>query len=204
MESATLSHLIYLALGLGVLVLWGKEARSARLRAADAPEAFWPGAAPCAWQTAVLAGVGALLITLVESGLEIHLGVKDGQSTIPASFLLAMMGAAVVEEITFRGFAAPASLAGVRLLATILAGSLVFMLLHGHIVDFADGGLRVKDDPKSLVSAGSAFAVSCWLYLCRFNPLNPGRSLAPALVGHAVRNLAVFGIKDAQGFVAWN
>ena len=90
------------------------------------------------------------------------------------------------------------------LLAAILAGSLVFMLLHGHVASFEDGTLRLNDDPKSLVSAGSAFAVSCWLYLCRFNPLNPGRSLAPSLAGHAVRNLAVFGIKDAQGFVGWN
>jgi membrane protease YdiL (CAAX protease family) len=204
MDTKTLSHLLYLALGAGVLVLWTLESRASRTRGADAPEPFWPGARPCAWQAAMLAGVGALLLTLVESGLEIHLGVDDEQSSIPASFLLAMMGAAVVEEVTFRGFAAPASLAGVRLLASILAGSLVFMLLHGHIVSFDDGALRVHDDPKSLVSAGSAFAVSCWLYLCRFNPLNPGRSLAPALVGHAVRNLAVFGIKDAQGFVAWN
>lgn len=204
MDSSALNHLIYLALGGGVLVLWTKEARGAGQRTAGAPEPFWPGASWCRWQAAALGAVGALLITLVESGLEIHLGVKDEQSTIPASFLLAMMGAAVVEEVTFRGFAAPAALAGLRLLATVLAGSLVFMLLHGHIVAFEDGALRLRDDPKSLVSAGSAFAVSCWLYLCRFNPLNPGRSLAPALVGHAVRNLAVFGIKDAQGFVAWN
>ena len=204
MESPALSHLLYLALGLGVLVLWAREARSAGSRSAYGPEPFWPGAVACPWQTVVLAGVGALLLTLVESGLEIHLGVQDEQSTIPATFLLAMMGAAVVEEITFRGFAAPASLAGVRLLAAILAGSLVFMLLHGHVASFEDGSLRLRDDPKSLVSAGSAFAVSCWLYLCRFNPLNPGRSLAPSLAGHAVRNLAVFGIKDAQGFVGWN
>ncbi len=204
MDSPTLSHLVYLALGVGILFLWARETRAARSRPADAPEPFWPGAAPCAWQTAVLAGVGALLLTLVESGLEIHLGVQDEQSTIPSSFLLAMMGAAVVEEVTFRGFAAPSTLSGVRLLAAILAGSLVFMLLHGHVVAFKDGALAVDGSPKALVSAGSAFAVSCWLYLCRFNPLNPGRSLAPALVGHAVRNLAVFGIKDAQGFVAWN
>ncbi len=204
MDSSALGHLVYLALGLGVLFFWSKEARGAAAGNEPAPEPFWPGAVRCAWQPVALAGVGALLLTLVESGLEIHLGVEDEQSTIQASFLFAMMGAAVVEEVTFRGFAAPASLAGLRLLATVLAGSLVFMLLHGHIVTFADGGLRIHDDPKSLVSAGSAFAVSCWLYLCRFNPLNPSRSLAPALAGHAVRNLAVFGIKDAQGFVAWN
>ncbi len=204
MESPALSHLLYLALGLGVLVLWVRETRAEGRRAADGPEPFWPGAVACPWQTVVLAGVGALLLTLVESGLEIHLGVQDQQSTIPSTFLLAMMGAAVVEEVTFRGFAAPPSLAGVRLLAAILAGSLAFMILHGHVASFEDGSLRLNDDPKSLVSAGSAFAVSCWLYLCRFNPLNPRRSLAPALVGHAVRNLAVFGIKDAQGFVSWN
>lgn len=193
-------HLLYLALGGAVLVLWLRE--TAR-PATDAPP-FWPGAARCGWQPLLLAAAGALLVTLVESALEIHLGVSAEQTRIPASFLLAMMGAAVVEEVTFRGFGAPESLSGLRLLAVVLGGSLVFMLLHGHVVRIESGELRLRGDAKSLVSGASAFAISCWLYLCRFNPLNPGRSLAPALVGHAARNLAVFGIKDAQGFVTWN
>ena len=78
------------------------------------------------------------------------------------------------------------------------------MLLHGHIVSFDHGTIEIHGDAKSLVSGASALAVSAWLYLCRFNPLNPNRSLAPCLVGHAVRNLAVFGIKHAQGYIVWN
>lgn len=200
MLPAELEHILYLALGLGVFVFWLVEVRSTPSDKVP----FWPGATRCSWQPMLLAAAGALLLTLVESVLEIQLGVSDEQSRIDASFLLAMMGAAIVEEITFRGFAAPETLAGVRLLATVLAGSFVFMLLHGHIVDFSQDGLALNTDAKALISGASAFAISCWLYLCRFNPLNPSRSLAPSLVGHTVRNLAVFGIKDVQGFVSWN
>lgn len=200
MSPTQIEHVVFLALGLGVFVFWLREVRATPPE--EAP--FWPGTTRCSWQPMLLAAAGALLLTLVESVLEIQLGVSDKQSRIEASFLMAMMGAAIVEEITFRGFAAPESLAGVRLLATVLVGSLVFMLLHGHVVKFAEGGLVLNTDAKALVSGGSAFAISCWLYLCRFNPLNPTRSLAPSLVGHTVRNLAVFGIKDVQGFVSWN
>lgn len=200
MPPIQLEDVVYLALGAGVFIFWLRETR----RGPSDALPFWPGTTTCGWQPMLLAAAGALVLTLVESVLEIQLGVSQEQTRIPASFLLAMMGAAIVEEITFRGFAAPESLAGVRLLATVLAGSLVFMLLHGHVVKFAEGSVGLNTDAKALVSGGSAFAISCWLYLCRFNPLNPTRSLAPSLVGHTVRNLAVFGIKDVQGFVTWN
>ena len=189
MENGPLSSLAYLALGAGILAFWIRQLR----RGSAEPDPFWPGASGCGWAALAWAGSGALVLTLLETALEIRLGVSALQSSIPAHFLAAMLGAAVVEEMAFRGFAAPASLSGARLVGLSLAGSAVFALFHGHGVS----------DTKGLVSTGSAFVVSLWLYACRFGPLNPGRSLLPAIAAHAVRNLAVFGIKDAQGFVAW-
>lgn len=187
MPSNPFESLAYLALGGAVLVLWCRQLR----RAEPESEAFWPGARACGWPALAWASAGALVLTLLETGLEIRLGVSAEQTTIPSHFLMAMLGAAVVEEVAFRGFASPADLRGGRLLGVALAGSAVFAWIHGHGVS----------DTKGLVSTGSAFALSLWFYACRFNPLNPGRSLAPAMVAHAVRNLAVFGIKDSQGFV---
>lgn len=189
MDSGPLSSLAYLALGAGVLAFW---IRQLRLGQAD-PDPFWPGASGCGWPALAWAAAGAIVLTLLETALEVRLGVSALQSTIPAHFLLAMLGASVVEEMAFRGFAAPANLSGLRLVGVAAAGSAVFAAFHGH-------GLA---DTKGLVSTGSAFALSLWFYACRFGPLNPGRSLLPAMAAHAARNLAVFGIKDAQGFVAW-
>jgi membrane protease YdiL (CAAX protease family) len=199
MPSNPFESLAYLVLGGAVLVLWVRQLRRAELEG----DAFWPGARPFGWPALAWAAAGALVLTLLETGLEIQLGVAQLQSTIPAHFLMAMLGAAVVEEMAFRGFTASAALSGARLIATALAGSAVFMLLHGHVAGIKDGELWFDGSDKALVSAGSSFAISLWLYACRFSPLNPSRSLAPAMVGHAVRNLAVFGIKDAQGFVSW-
>ena len=190
MDNALIASVLYAILGLAILAMWLGDF----LRPADGRERFWPGATRCGWQPVALAIGGVLVLTVIETLLEDHLGLREQQTTIPDHFLLAMLGASIVEEMTFRGFAASATLAGTRLLAVTLVGSAVFAAFHGH-------GLS---DPKGWVSTGSTFAVSCWLYLCRFNALNPGRSMIPCLSGHAARNLAVFGVKAAQGFVAWS
>jgi len=101
------------------------------------------------------------------------------------------MGAAIVEEMVFRGFVAPSQLRGVKLLGLIVIGSLIFSAIHGF--DFSTVQGRI-----SLVAT---FFISVWLYLGRYNPLNPERSILPCLIGHVVRNLAVFGVKWSQGFV---
>jgi len=190
MESSPLASALYAILGLSVLAMWLGNL----LRPAAGREGFWPGATRCGWQPILLAVGGVVALTLIETALEERLGLTALQTTVADHFLLAMLGASIVEEMTFRGFGAPADLAGRRLLAVALGGSAIFTLLHGH-------GLS---DPKGWVSSGSAFVLSLWLYLCRFNALNPTRSMIPCLAGHAVRNLAVFGVKAARGFVAWS
>ena len=47
-----------------------------------------------------------------------------------------------------------------------------------------------------------AFAGSLWFYALRFAPFNPGRSLLPCIVGHLTKNLGVFALKGAAGFVS--
>jgi membrane protease YdiL (CAAX protease family) len=98
-----------------------------------------------------------------------------------------------VEEMLFRGFVAPGELFGRKLLALMIVGSLVFALIHNFDLS----------EPEGKVSAVFAFITSLWLYVVRFNPLNPDRSLLPCFMAHTVRNLAVFGIKGAQGFISW-
>ena len=99
----------------------------------------------------------------------------------------------MIEEALFRGFVAPGELIGRKLLALMIIGSLVFALIHNFDLSTAEGK----------VNATFAFITSLWLYVVRFNPLNPDRSLLPCFMAHTVRNLAVFGIKASQGFITW-
>ena len=96
----------------------------------------------------------------------------------------------------FRGFIAPSHLSGWKLLGVILGGSALFAAIH---IDFLNFNLN---DEKQVITLIFEFLTAVWLYLARFNPLNPTRSLLPCFMGHIVRNLAVFGIKWAQGFVS--
>lgn len=190
MDHPLIPSILYAVLGASVLAMWIADLR----RPSDGRERFWPGATRCGWLPVLLATAGVLVLTIIETLVEDQLGLREAQTTIPDHFLLAMLGASVVEEMTFRGFAAPADLAGWKLVAVALVGSAAFAAFHGFGVG----------DTKGLVSTGSAFAVSLWLYLSRFNALNPSRSMIPSLAGHAARNLAVFGVKAAQGFVSWS
>ncbi|MFZ9201287.1 MAG: type II CAAX prenyl endopeptidase Rce1 family protein [Opitutales bacterium] len=190
MDNPLIASILYAVLGAAVLTMWIADLR----RPADGRERFWPGATRCGWLPVLLATGGVVVLTVIETLVEDQLGLRQQQTVIADHFLLAMLGASIVEEMTFRGFAAPADLAGWKLIAVALVGSLAFAAFHGFGIS----------DTKGLVSTGSAFAVSLWLYLSRFNALNPSRSMIPSLVGHATRNLAVFGVKAAQGYVAWS
>jgi len=132
-------------------------------------------------------------ITIAEAAVEKRAGLTEQQSVLPAIFIFQLLGASIVEEMLFRGFVAPGELFGRKLLALMIVGSLVFALIHNFDLS----------EPEGKVSALFAFITSLWLYVVRFNPLNPDRSLLPCFMAHTVRNLAVFGIKGAQGFISW-
>lgn len=188
---ATAAALLYTLLAAAVLAGWTRE--SLRRSRTSAPEGFWPGTTRAPAAAHFAAASAMLLITVAESVVEIRTGVSERQSVLTGLSLLSLIAAAVVEETVFRGFAAPSWLTGPGLLGAVLGGSAVFALIHGFDVSNAQGR----------ISLAFAFVTSLGLYVARFNPLNPGRSLAPCFTAHIVRNLAVFGIKWAQGFVVW-
>ena len=192
MSTEVLTDLFYFALGM--VVVWGWRREYKRRKITGEGESFWPGTSTTPVGSILIIVAGVLLITIAETCVEKRFGVTDSQSYLPAVYLFAMMGAAIVEETVFRGFAAPANLSGIKLLAVIFIGSLVFAFIHGFDIT----------ETKGQISTLFAFIVSIWLYVARFNPLNKNRSIAPCYWGHIVRNLAVFGIKWAQGFIIFN
>ena len=193
MEKSTEAILAF-ALGLCVLAAWYGEFRLRRRT--GVPEKFWPGTTLAPAAAYLIAASGALLITVGEASVEMRFDVSTSQSQLPLIALLGLVGAAVTEEAVFRGFIAPSHLAGWKLLCLILGGSALFAVIH---IDFLNFNLH---DEKQWITLIFEFLTAIWLYLARFNPLNPTRSLLPCFMGHIVRNLAVFGIKWAQGFVS--
>lgn len=191
MDLTAAKALLYCALGLFVLAAWARERRK-RARNGE-PEKFWPGTTYAPAAAYFVAAAGAILITIAEAAVEKRAGLTDQQDVLPAVFIFQLLGASVVEEMLFRGFVAPGEMIGRRLLALMIVGSLVFALIHNFDLGTAEGK----------VNALFAFVTSLWLYVVRFNPLNPDRSLLPCFMAHTVRNLAVFGIKGAQGFISW-
>jgi membrane protease YdiL (CAAX protease family) len=191
MDLTAAKALLYCALGLFVLIAWARERRKRTLN--GEPEKFWPGTTYAPTGAYFIAAAGAILITIAEAAVEKRAGLTDKQDVLPAIFIFQLLGASVIEEMLFRGFVAPGELVGRKLLALMIVGSLVFALIHNFDLS----------EPEGQVNALFAFITSLWLYVVRFNPLNPDRSLLPCFMAHTVRNLAVFGIKGAQGFISW-
>lgn len=194
-----ITDILYLFIGLGVAFAWFKEYQKRKEN--PGPELFWPGTTPAPIAGVLVIVSGILLITVAETCAEIHYQVSAHQSVSNLYLLGATLGAAIVEEIVFRGFAAPSHWSGTKLLGLILIGSILFSLLHSINPDTSQFNFNTVQGRISLIST---FFISIWLYLGRYNPLNPQRSLLPCLIGHLVRNLAVFGIKWAQGFVDYS
>ena len=192
MTTETLLNSLYLLLGMGVLGAWFREYQKRRYTCG--PELFWPGTTQAPISGILIIVSGILLLTITETCVEIHYQVTASQSVSTLSILAASLGAAVIEEMVFRGFCAPNHLSGLKLLALILVGSVIFSAIHGF--DFKS--------VQGIISYVFTFLVSVWLYLGKYNPLNPQRSILPCLVGHIVRNLSVFGIKWVQGYVNFN
>ena len=190
MDLTAAKALLYCALGLFVLIAWARERR--KRTTSGEPEKFWPGTTYAPSAAYYVAAAGAILITIAEAAVEKRAGLTELQDRLPAIFIFQLLGASVVEEMLFRGFVAPGELFGRKLLALMIVGSLIFALIHNFDLS----------EPEGQVNALFAFITSLWLYVVRFNPMNPDRSLLPCFTAHIVRNLAVFGIKWAQGFVS--
>ena len=199
MSSNLIRDIIYLITGLGVAYVWFSEYQKRKTN--PGPELFWPGTTQAPISGILITVSGILLLTIAETCAEIHYHVTASQSVSNLHILGATLGAAIIEEMVFRGFAAPSHLRGFKLLGLIVIGSIIFSSFHNFNPETQQFSLNTVQGRISLITT---FFISIWLYLGRYNPLNPERSILPCLIGHAVRNLAVFGVKWAQGFVDFN
>ncbi|HCR37217.1 MAG TPA: CPBP family intramembrane metalloprotease [Opitutae bacterium] len=163
------------------------------------PRAF-PGATPCPPIAIYIAIAGALLILSIETGGEYLLSINEEQSSISALFFLAMLAAAFMEELIFRGYLVITSKGPSALISSIIGFSALFALLHPFLWNW-DAGLTLNIQMKGVFSTLIVFINSLWFYTVRFYPLNQERSLIPCIVAHLSSNCGVFLIKWAQGYV---
>jgi len=161
----------------------------------------FPGATPAGVVPISVAVAGALVLLGIETWGEISLGISSEQSTITWLFGLYTLAAAFGEELVFRGYLVVAHRGRVWLWGSVILFSVLFALLHPFLWEWRGGGLVVHPGLKGAFSTAVVFAGSLWFYAVRFSRFNPGRSLLPSISAHLARNLGVFLIKLAQGFV---
>ena len=202
---------ILLSCGVGLLLgyWWWQDFSSARKGNPSARPL--PGATSSSLSWISLGVLGAVLLTALETAGEIALGISAEQKDITVLFLGAMLAAALVEEVIFRGYLVVAGKGRALLLGSIFAASLLFALGHDFLWQYTQPedaawwefwrGFSLNFSLKGWFSFGTVFLVSLYFYLLRFHPRNPARSLLPCFAAHAARNLAVFAIKLAQGHV---
>ena len=134
------------------------------------------------------------------------MGLTAEQSTMPAYYLIAIVCAGIVEEVLFRGYCVVQSKGRKAFYASVVFFSLVFALIHGHLLAEApDGsGYRLTFAIAPMWWTFILIVNSLWWYAVRFLPQNKNRSLLPCFAGHIASNLAVFVIKLAQGYISWS
>jgi len=205
-------NLLALCAGIYLLHLWWSDTK-VRLEAEEGefPKGLLPGSTLAPARATLLAMVGAVAIVLAVTFLENKLGVSADQSTISWWFLPAMLGAAVTEEVIFRGYLVISNKGKWILITSILFFSTLFALLHPylwkHAVEAPSGlqwitTLRLKTELQPLLATASIWLLSIWFYTVRFWPLNHKHSLLPCFSAHAAANLSVFIIKLTSGHVA--
>ena len=180
--------------------LWWGDLRAARA-GQPRPHAF-SGAVPCERQSLLVAIAGMLLLLGLESGGETALGISDQQKTVTVLWSLYSLAAAFIEELAFRGYLVVTGRGRTALWSSIVLFSMLFALAHPFLWEWADGRLVLHLTTKGWFSTAAIFAGSLWFYALRFSPLNPGRSLLPCIAAHLTKNLGVFALKAAAGFVS--
>ncbi|MDP2138753.1 MAG: CPBP family intramembrane metalloprotease [Candidatus Didemnitutus sp.] len=179
--------------------LWCHDFRAAR-SGLPSPHPL-PGATPASRFAIGLAVIGAVVLLAAETAGEYALGLVEQQSRITVLFGGYTLAAAFLEELIFRGFVVIEHRGRAALVAGVIGASLLFALLHPFLWQWENGQLTWQTDAKAWFSTGMVFGGSLWFYAVRFWKLNPTRSLLPCMAAHATKNLGVFLIKYAQGFV---
>ena len=183
-----------------ILHLWWGDLRAHR--AGTPHRRAFPGAVPCDRQAMLLAVAGALFLLALETGGEVALGLDGQQKTVTVLWSGYTLMAAFVEELTFRGYLVVAGRGRAWLWGSVGGFSLLFALCHPFLWSWENGQLLLQFTAKGWFSTATVFACSLWFYTVRFFPLNPGRSLLPCIAAHLTKNLGVFALKAAGGFVS--
>lgn len=204
MTDSPLLTLLVFAGALYLLKIWFDDLKAGR--AGEIKPGALPGAHPAPAIALIIGAVGALALVGVETAGEIALGVSAQQSDITAIFLLAMIGAGIIEEVIFRGYLVVTQRGKALLIASIIGFSLFFALLHyQYYTDKPEDGtwrdLTLALDTKAAWSLFLLFLNSLWFYYVRFFKWNPQQSLLPCFVAHVSSNVGVFVVKLVQGHV---
>lgn len=199
MSESPLNIIVTVAIAVVAMRWWWSDFEGAR-KGAPSPNAL-PGATSCTRGFVVLAAVGGVALTVLETLGELALGVSGEQKNITVLFLAAMLAAAFLEELIFRGYIVITTRGRRALVGSVIGASLAFALAHDFLWKCDDGGFSLQLTTKGWFSFGCVFAASLYFYALRFHRRNAARSLLPCVAAHAARNLAVFAIKLAQGHV---
>ena len=190
------SDLLYFGAGLVVLVLWIRDAREGKGQG-------FPGASWVRGRLWAIAAAGGLALTLLETAGEGLLGISAEQSTLPARSLLPLLGAAVVEEVVFRGYLVVTGRGRAALAGSIVLFSALFAVLHPYLWSWEDGTFTWEVRTKTVFTTAFLFLGSLWFYAVRFAFGNTRHSLLPCFVAHATTNASVWVVKLLQGHLSW-
>lgn len=204
-------HLLYFAGSLILLRWWWSDLR--QQQKGETPQrGSLPGATAAGGGLIAIGCLGALTLLGAETVFEIRLDLQSQQSVIAWHFIFAMLAAAVVEEVIFRGYLVVPNRGRWALLASVVGFSALFAALHPFLWNLdgttADGSpaaglsrLQFDFSQKAWFSTAFIFVNSLWFYALRFNRWNRKQSLLPCFAAHLVSNLGVFAIKAVQGYV---
>lgn len=170
--------------------------------------AGFPGITPAGRSLLVLAAIGGVVLTLLETAGELALGLTAEQTTLAWFALGPILAAAVIEEVVFRGYLFFDGHGRVVLWGSVAGFSLLFALIHPFLWNW-EGGFRLDFwnalsldlSLKAWFSTACIFFASLFFYLLRFCFGNTRRSLFPCMVAHATANASVYAVKLAQGYV---
>ena len=205
MSDSLLHAVVGTVLGIVLLRMWLQDLKSR----SQVDRLSLPGTTPASLIACISASVGAIAIVLIISGVEYVTGIANQQSRIPFFYLLPMLGAAITEEVIFRGYLVVRNRGRAMLIASAVFFSILFAVIHpylwSHSVADPKGfewlsTLRLRLDTYSVVATASIAILSLWYYYVRFSKQNPNRSLIPCFCAHASANLTVFIIKLSSGY----
>jgi len=188
--------LLYGTIATVVFYLWWSDAKSKS-------SSGFPGASFAKPRVLLIAGLGGLALTLLETLGESLLGLTAEQTEMAAIALVPIMAAAIIEEIIFRGYLVVDRRGTAWLVGSVVGFSVLFALIHPYLWSWEDGSLSFEWTVKGAFSTLFVLVNSLWFYAVRFSFGNDSHSLLPCFVAHGVSNFAVWAIKGYQGFLIW-